>query len=64
MGYIGFRIEKKKYLLGSKPNKVSKAINNKSKKSADSKKNSNGHANIRSQKSHAGHLRVHQYRHQ
>jgi hypothetical protein len=54
---------KKKNLLGSKANKVIKAASNKSKNKAQSKQQSNGHANIRSQKSHIGHLRVHQYRH-
>jgi hypothetical protein len=50
-------------LLGSKPNKVSSAMNKKSKNNPERIKNRSGHANIRSQKSHIGHLRVHQYRH-
>jgi len=52
---------RKEYLPGSNPNKVNKAINKKSKNKADSNKVTNGHANIRSQKSQMGQLRVHQY---
>jgi hypothetical protein len=53
----------KKCILGCKPNNVNKAASNRSKNRAKSIQQSNGHANIRSQKSHIGHLRVHQYRH-
>jgi hypothetical protein len=52
-----------KYLLGSKPNRVNTAANNASKSREESKQQSNGHDNIRSQQLHVGHLRVHQYRH-
>jgi hypothetical protein len=50
-------------LLGCKANKVIRPASNASKNRAQSIQQSNGHANIRSQKSHIGHLRVHQYRH-
>lgn len=54
-------VEIQRYNLpGCKPNKVNNAMNKKSKNNPDRIKNRSGHANIRSQKSNTGHLRVHQ----